>query len=659
MGVAARDQLLERDEELAALAELLEQARQGEGRVVVLEGAAGIGKTRLLHVARDAATEAGMRVLTARGTELERDFPFALVHQLFEPALHVLDPGARDELLAGAAQPAAPVVGIGTAPAGASAPADASFATLNALYWLTSNLAESAPALLAVDDVHWADKASLRFFRFLAPRLEDLPVLLALAARPSEPGADSELLDQLAADPVASVLRLRALSPIAVAELVRSQLSGAADDEFCAASHEATAGNPFLLRELLVELKIQGRAGTAREARDVRELAPATIQRAVLVRLARLPDDAVRLARAVAVLGDDAEPRHAGMLAELDRGAGSRATDTLVAAGILERGRPLHFAHPLVRNAVYVDLPGADKESAHRAAAALLERAGAEPERVALHLLATEPGGDARVVETLARATQRARARRARGGDRLRAARAGRAARSRAPTRAAVAAGQGRGSRRRPGRTRGSRVRGLGGADRRAADADGVGARADDLARRSRASRGRLALLERAKAAALEAGTTTSSCCSSHTTRSHRPPGPAGWERHRDRIAPGPRPSDCSWSWKPGAPSASASPPRPWRTSCGARSTTEGSSTGSPPSTRSAPRHTCSSAPMSSTPRSVRSTSSPRPRTLGIDARDRGGKGLRGGLAAARGDLTQAEPDGRRPSRRSVRPASC
>ena len=175
MGAVAQEQLLEREDELAALEELVEGARGGEGRLVVLEGAAGIGKTRLLQAARALARPRGLRVLTARGTELERDFPFALVRQLLEPALHGVEPSEQDDLLAGAVRPAAPVVGVEPGDGETSAPgglADPSFATLNALYWLTSNLAESAPTLLAVDDAHWSDKPSLRFFRDIERRSE-------------------------------------------------------------------------------------------------------------------------------------------------------------------------------------------------------------------------------------------------------------------------------------------------------------------------------------------------------------------------------------------------------------------------------------------------------------------------------------------------------
>ena len=371
-----------------------------------------MGKTRLLQAARDDAAHREMQTLTARATELERDFPFALVRQLFEPALHALGREVREELLADAARPAGSLMGVDVGgddePAPGDLTADPSFATLNAIYWLTSNLSERAPLLLAVDDTHWSDKASLRFFRFLAPRLEDLPALLVLAARPAEPGADYELLDQLVADPAARTLRPQALSTMAVAELVRARLASDAADEFCTAAHAASGGNPFLLHELLVELAAQSSAGTATEARELRDLLPASIQQAILLRLARLSDEARSLARAVAVLGDGADPRQVADLADLDPKAVAVARDALAAVDVLEPGRPLRFAHPLVRNAIYGDLPSAERAGAHRAAAMLLEAEGAEAERIAVHLLATDPAEDQRVIELLARAAQRA-----------------------------------------------------------------------------------------------------------------------------------------------------------------------------------------------------------------------------------------------------------
>jgi DNA-binding CsgD family transcriptional regulator len=408
MAVRAEVPLLEREAELSELEAALGDAARGAGGLVVLEGPAGIGKTRLLRAAREHASRAGIRILAARGSELERDFPFGVVRQLLEPAVHGAAESEREELLAGAARPAAPLVG---GEAGAEARdvfADPSFATLNALYWLVSNLAEATPLLLAVDDAHWADSASLRFLRFLLPRLDELPVLLLVAARPDDPAADAALLAQLSADAGARLVRPQPLSTAPVAELVRAALGAQADDAFCDACHEVTGGNPFLLRELLAALRAEAAQGAAAEVQRVREVAPATISRSVLVRLARLPEPARALAHAVAVLGEDAAPRDVAELAGLDRAAATEAADALAGAGVLEGERPLRFVHPLVRNAIYVDLPAGRRALLHERAAALLRAAGAEPERIAVHVLACDPAGDAEAVATLVAAARRA-----------------------------------------------------------------------------------------------------------------------------------------------------------------------------------------------------------------------------------------------------------
>ncbi|HWC28328.1 MAG TPA: AAA family ATPase, partial [Solirubrobacteraceae bacterium] len=110
MNVAAP--LLERESELAALSAGLECARTGEGRVVIVEGAAGIGKTSLLRAVRDLADERALRVLTARGSELEQTFPYGVARQLFERAVTRATPQEREEALSGAAAHAAPLLSM-------------------------------------------------------------------------------------------------------------------------------------------------------------------------------------------------------------------------------------------------------------------------------------------------------------------------------------------------------------------------------------------------------------------------------------------------------------------------------------------------------------------------------------------------------------------
>ena len=129
--------LLEREQELGLLQELLHADPGGLSRPVVIEGPAGIGKTRLLAELRQRAAAEGLRVRSAQGSDLEREFPYGVVRQLFEPVLS--DPAARDRLLDQAAAPASSIFEA-LAPQ-AQTEGDVSFAALHGLYWLTINLA--------------------------------------------------------------------------------------------------------------------------------------------------------------------------------------------------------------------------------------------------------------------------------------------------------------------------------------------------------------------------------------------------------------------------------------------------------------------------------------------------------------------------------------
>src|SRR4051812_11496743 len=180
-------ELLERDSDLAELSEALVRAGGGRGAVVAIEGPAGIGKTRLLRELRRTAEESDMEVLAARGGELERDFAFGVVRQLFEPLL------ARDrsELQSGAATLAAPLFDTSALPAEGGQQA---FALMHGLFWLAANIASARPLLVAVDDLHWCDGESLRWLTYLERRVEGLPMLVALASRPTDSADAARLL---------------------------------------------------------------------------------------------------------------------------------------------------------------------------------------------------------------------------------------------------------------------------------------------------------------------------------------------------------------------------------------------------------------------------------------------------------------------------------
>ena len=398
------ESLLERGGELARIESALAEARAGRGQFVVVEGPAGIGKTALLAATRTLGAESGMRVLRSRGTELEREFAFGVVRQLFEPPLADAAEPERAEWLHAAAGVAAGLLDL---PGGATVPVasgvDPSFAILHGLYWLCANLAAAGPLCVVVDDAQWADAPSLRFLAFLLTRLDELEVALVVATRPRETGTDAALLATVVTDPSAEVVRLPPLTRTGVAEFVESSLFDTPDPAFVDACLRATRGTPFLMRELVGALHESGISPTADGARHVERIGARTVGRSVRLRLRRLPEPAGRLARALAVL-EQSELHQAAAFTELEQYEAEVAAEQLVSAGILDPGRPLAFSHPIVRAGLYAELSDAERAQGHRRAARVLAEQPGTRERVAKHLLVSEPGGDPWVVERLVEA---------------------------------------------------------------------------------------------------------------------------------------------------------------------------------------------------------------------------------------------------------------
>lgn len=352
---------------------------------MLIVGSPGVGKTTLIEAGGVRAESAGMHVLAATGDELERDFGFGIVRQLFERRVRI--GRSSRTALSGHARLASPLLGFPVAgESGLPRVEGDVFATLNALYWLTAGLAEEHPLALLVDDAHWADAASLRFLLYLARRLDGLPVLLVVGCRPPTPG--DPLLDSLLGMPRAELLEPAALSPEGGHVLLQSLLPNM-DRELLDACQHATGGNAFYLTEL-------GRA--LRDARSrsasIAELSPGGVTRSVARRVAALPSAAGELARAAAVLGPRAPLRRAAALARLESGAAAAAADALREAAILAPGRALDFVHPIVRAAMLAKLEPGALASAHARAAALVAADGGPHERAAAHLLAAEPGAD-------------------------------------------------------------------------------------------------------------------------------------------------------------------------------------------------------------------------------------------------------------------------
>ena len=289
----------------------LNSIRAGHGRLVVVEGPAGIGKSSLLSALTRQAEAQGLTTVTARGGPLEQDAIWGIARQLFEP---IRDSPDWTELSSGAASLAARALDPAT-PEPTVLAGDAMHAAVHGLVWLACNLCERRPAMLVVDDVHWADAASLRWLASLARRLDELPLGVLCAVRTGEPPSDPDLLAELLATAPDPAVRPGPLGMPAAKAIVAERLPGA-DVAFAQACHGVTGGNPFLLGALIAYLLAEGIAPDEATASRLSTFGPDQIVRGVERQLSRLPAGATGLALAVAVLGRNAPLRHAARLAQ-------------------------------------------------------------------------------------------------------------------------------------------------------------------------------------------------------------------------------------------------------------------------------------------------------------------------------------------------------
>jgi len=391
--------LVERESELAEIDTVVRR-----GGVMLIEAGAGVGKTSLLDAACTLARRERRVVLRARGSDLERDFAFGIARQLFERRCADATADERNALLAG---PARPVVTLFRRDDSSSAEQDTGFAVLHGLYWLTMNLAEKVPLLLAVDDAHWADEASVRWLAYLAPRLDGPAVALVVALRPDESTSRSQPLLAVRAA-ATTTIRPSLLSRQAVVAIVRDTLASGAPDDVAALAHRATGGNPFYLREFLRALERAGESSGPHALEDVVGLGGVDgVALHLRARLQCLNPAALHLAQALAILGDGCDLRHAAAVAAIAMDQATYLATDLVGLEVLGGDRPPQFIHPIVRHAVTQTLSAAEQDAAHRATARVLHAERAPPGQVAAHLRPLRGAGDAWVVERL-RAAARA-----------------------------------------------------------------------------------------------------------------------------------------------------------------------------------------------------------------------------------------------------------
>jgi DNA-binding CsgD family transcriptional regulator len=382
--MSAHNALRGRDAECAALDVLLDAARRGESRTVVLRGEAGVGKTALLDYAIGSARD--FRVLRSVGVESEMELAFASLHQLCAPIL------ARRDSLPGP-QRGALEVAFGLD----GGPAPDRFLLGLATLSLLAEIADERPLLCVIDDAQWLDGASALAFAFVARRLMAEPISLLFAVR--------EPIDvrELAGLPE---LLIGGLSEDDVRVLLYSTLPGRLDERVRDRIVAESRGNPLALLELPRGLTPAELAGGF-ALPDARPLAD-RIERSFLRQVRSLPPDSQRL-----LLTAAAEPF--GDVSQLWRaadrlGLGLEAAAPAETAGLLQLGALVRFRHPLVRSAVYRAASLSDRQAAHRALAESID-ADIDPDRRAWHRAHAAPGPDDDVAVELERSAGRAQAR--------------------------------------------------------------------------------------------------------------------------------------------------------------------------------------------------------------------------------------------------------
>jgi DNA-binding SARP family transcriptional activator/tetratricopeptide (TPR) repeat protein len=376
-----------REAELAMVHTLVADVVAGRGRCMWVEGEMGIGKSVLLTAILAQAEQAGCQVAHAAADELGQRFPLRLV--LDGLAVDTESPDPRRAAIAAGLhdRPGQPILAGGDPVIGA----------IDQVVTLVKTLCADGPLVLALDDLHWADEASLLVWHRLAAETTRRPLLLIGATRPVPQRAE---IDRLRRDVVdhGVLVDLVPLTEPDVASLV-NDLLGAPPGPHLREVTARAGGNPLYVREiadaLLRDQAVEVGAGTAEVTRDWLDKAPVSLVSAVTGRLGFLSATTLEVLRSAALLGGEFAVGDLSVV--LGRPATDlvRSFDEAIAAGVLRgAGARLVFRHPVLRYALYEGTAVAIRDALHHQAAKALADAGAPAEHVARQLLAAggEPG---------------------------------------------------------------------------------------------------------------------------------------------------------------------------------------------------------------------------------------------------------------------------
>ncbi|MEV7192768.1 AAA family ATPase [Streptomyces sp. NPDC093510] len=365
--------LVERAEELAALRSAYEDAADTRGSVVVLGGAIGTGKTALLRAWAERIAPDAL-VLTATACRAERDLPLGVLEQLVRGCPELPAATAErtlawcDEAASASAPASAPAPTLPAPPPVPASPA------LRGLCEALRGLVAERPVLIAVDDAHHADAASLRCLLYVVRRLRSARLHVMFTEYVHQKADNALLASEFPHEPTLRRIRLEPLSKAGVEALLARQLDQETAHDLTPLVHGMSAGHPLLVRALADDHRTTGRAGEA-------------FGRAALGFLYRHEAPVTEVARAVAVLGQQATPALVGRLLDVDAASVARAVHQLTVAEVLHEGR---LCHPAFGAAVLDGMPTEERRALHGRVAVLLHEEGAPADEVAAHLVAAD-----------------------------------------------------------------------------------------------------------------------------------------------------------------------------------------------------------------------------------------------------------------------------
>ncbi|MFD8702715.1 AAA family ATPase [Kitasatospora sp. NPDC059648] len=378
-------QISVRTDQLALLGKLLDSARQGRGRVALLSGPVASGKTALLTGFGDDALADGAVLLDCTGDPAESALPFALARKIFENAPLTASARAEATRLLDEAR--------------GEPDAHGQMLAMRKLVALLLDTAKEQPVVIAVDDVHASDPASLRFLLYLVRRIRHARVLVVLS-EPARPGPEQRNLHaELAHLPHCTRLRLKLLSPAGTAELLEEYLPPAAATGLAFEFHNITGGSPLLLRGLIEDHLTATEAG---------ESAPSVVRgehyaQAVIDCLRRLGPEAPAVARGMAVLGGSGTPKFVAQLLDLPDKTVEKAAADLSRSGLLRQGV---FRDARAATLVLEATPAGTVTRLRTRAAEMLYAYGCAAPEVARHLVAAGVPGAAWTVPVLQEAAE-------------------------------------------------------------------------------------------------------------------------------------------------------------------------------------------------------------------------------------------------------------